>query len=165
MVNNRSKMAKTLTTETLWQFSLAFYPKVKSVCLQWQDELGANVNLLLLLCYLEQQQLSITVQQLQQLHAELDSFSKRFTRPLRQLRRSAGESSLGPAMQQRLKQILLGSELELERVEQQLLVQHCPALLTHPTALLELYLQLLNANLPAAAGLLVDLRQALLQKN
>lgn len=162
---NRSKMTETLTAAALWQFSLAFYPEVKSVCLQWQDELGANVNLLLMLCYLERQQLSIGRQQLQQLHAELEGFSARFTRPLRQLRRSVSESGLDAAMQQQLKQTLLASELELERLEQQLLLQHCPALAVNPVQVLELYLQLLNADASAdaAMGQLIDLRQALVK--
>ncbi|HAW94057.1 TPA: TIGR02444 family protein, partial [Candidatus Azambacteria bacterium] len=113
-------MVNRLSAEALWQFSLALYPKVQPLCLQWQDELGANVNLLLLLCYLEQQQLSIGRQQLQQLQAELENFSARFTRPLRQLRRRVSESGLDTAMQQQLKQTLLASELDLERLEQKL---------------------------------------------
>ena len=154
-------MVNRLSAEALWQFSLALYPKVQPLCLQWQDELGANVNLLLLLCYLEQQQLSIGRQQLQQLQAELENFSTRFTRPLRQLRRRVSESGLDTAMQQQLKQTLLASELDLERLEQQLLVQHCPALAMQPAQVLELYLQLLNADTSAVAGQLIDLRQAL----
>jgi len=154
-------MVNRLSAEALWQFSLTLYPKVQPLCLQWQDDLGANVNLLLLLCYLEQQQLSISRQQLQQLHAELENFSTRFTRPLRQLRRSISESGLDAAMQQQLKQTLLANELELERLEQQLLVQHCPALAVQPARVLELYLQLLNVDTAAVAGQLIDLRQAL----
>ncbi|MAA94273.1 MULTISPECIES: TIGR02444 family protein [unclassified Arsukibacterium] len=154
-------MVNRLSAEALWQFSLALYPKVQPLCLQWQDELGANVNLLLLLCYLEQQQLSIGRQQLQQLQAELENFSARFTRPLRQLRRRVSESGLDTAMQQQLKQTLLASELDLERLEQKLLVQHCPALAMQPAQVLELYLQLLNADASAVAGQLIDLRQAL----
>jgi len=40
-------------------------------------------------------------------------------------------------------------------------VQHCPALAMQPAQVLELYLQLLNADASAVAGQLIDLRQAL----
>lgn len=153
-------MAKALTTEALWQFSLVLYPKVKSLCLQWQDQLGANVNLLLLLCYLEQQQLSLTSAQLQQLAATLTQFSAQFTQPLRQLRKNATSNGLAPTAQQQLKQCLLQAELELERLEQHLLLAHCPAPISKATPLLELYLAQLNAEPLAVTSQLVDLRQS-----
>lgn len=149
--------------EQLWQFSLKLYPAIKPLCLDWQDRLGANVNLLLLLCYLEQQQLSFSASALAQLSALLEHFSNQFTQPLRQLRRSASQSPLLAAQQQQLKQHLLSAELELERLEQQLLLQHCPQLTASPGPLLQHYLQLLGADSKAEAGHLVDLRQKLLQ--
>ena len=87
-------MSEAITADKFWQFSLQLYPQVKPLCLQWQDELGVNVNLLLLLCYLEQQQLSFSSTELQQLAAKLENFSAQFTRPLRQLRRSASEAGV-----------------------------------------------------------------------
>jgi len=132
MLNSGRTMAERISAELLWQFSLAFYPKVKPVCLLWQDELGANVNLMLLLCYLEQQQLSFRTTELQQLAAKLENFSAQFTRPLRQLRRSASDAGLNTVTQQQLKQTLLATELQLEQLEQQLLLQHCPPLLAQP---------------------------------
>ena len=104
MPNNSSDIVPQVKAEQLWQFSLAFYPKVKPICLHWQDSLGANVNLLLLLCFLEQQQLCLSPQQIQQISAALENFSAQFTRPLRQLRRSASQSPLLPTQQQQLKQ-------------------------------------------------------------
>lgn len=153
-------MANTPAVEVLWQFSLTLYPKMQSLFLQWQDELGANVNLLLLLCYLEQQQLSLTSTQLQQLAAALTHFSAQFTQPLRQLRKNATGSGLSTALQQQLKQSLLQAELELERLEQQLLLAHCPQLINKATPLLELYLAYLNAKPATLTAQLVDLRQS-----
>lgn len=150
--------------EQFWQFSLKLYPAIKPLCLDWQDRLGANVNLLLLLCYLEQQQLSFSASALAQLNTVLENFSRQFTRPLRQLRRSASQSPLNPAQQQQLKQHLLSAELELERLEQQLLLAHCPALNATPAPLLEHYLALLNANsgtFSTFSTQLIDLRQKL----
>ena len=163
MPDSGSNPLPTVSAEQLWQFSLAFYPKVKPICLHWQDSLGANVNLLLLLCFLEQQQLCLSPQQIQQLSAALENFSAQFTRPLRQLRRSASQSPLLPTQQQQLKQSLLTAELELERLEQQLLLAQCPALTASPQPLLESYLALLTRDTATYAAALLDLRQSLLQ--
>ena len=160
MLNNQSKMAEQISAEQLWQFSLQLYPQVKPLCLQWQDQLGANVNLLLLLCYLEQQQLSLTAAELQQLAAKLENFSAQFTKPLRTLRQNSAAAPLLPAQQQTLKQALLQAELELEKLEQQLLLQHCPPLTAGSTSLLKLYLAQLNADIDALAMQILDLRQA-----
>ncbi len=50
----------TLTLEHLWQFSLQFYGvrEVKEACLSLQNNYHGNVNLLLLLRWLDEQQLS-----------------------------------------------------------------------------------------------------------
>jgi uncharacterized protein (TIGR02444 family) len=157
-------MSEAITADKFWQFSLQLYPQVKALCLQWQDELGVNVNLLLLLCYLEQQQLSLSAPELQQLAAQLNSFSAQFTRPLRALRKNTAIAAVTPAQQQALKQALLQAELTLEQLEQQLLLQHCPPLTADATPLLELYLAQLNAGINAdsdtLAAQILDLRQA-----
>ncbi|MBV2130849.1 TIGR02444 family protein [Arsukibacterium indicum] len=158
-------MVSRPSAEALWQFSLALYPKVQSLCLQWQDNFGVNINLLLLLCYLEQQQLSLTHQQLLQLTAELEQFSSQFTKPLRALRRKSSSASLSTSQQQQLKQSLLQAELKLEQLEQQLLLKHCPSLTTNAKPLLELYFSQINAKSPALAAQIIDLRQACRQLN
>ena len=157
-------MSEAITADKFWQFSLQLYPQVKPLCLQWQDELGVNVNLLLLLCYLEQQQLSLSAAELQQLAAQLNNFSAQFTKPLRTLRKNTAIAAVTPAQQQTLKQALLQAELELEKLEQQLLLQHCPPLSKKATPLLELYLAQFNTDSNADSDTLVaqilDLRQA-----
>ena len=163
MPDSAGNPVPTVSAAQLWQFSLALYPKVKSLCLQWQDELGANVNLLLLLCYLEQQQLSLTSTELQQLAAALNDFNTQFTQPLRALRQNSATAQLSAAQQQTLKQSLLHAELELEKLEQQLLVQHCPALHCCAAALLEQYLALLTDTPERYQVQLFDLRQAIKQ--
>jgi uncharacterized protein (TIGR02444 family) len=157
-------MSEAITADKFWQFSLQLYPQVKPLCLQWQDELGVNVNLLLVLCYLEQQQLSLSTAELQQLAAQLNNFSAQFTKPLRTLRKNTAIAAVTPAQQQTLKQALLQAELTLEQLEQQLLLQHCPALSKKATPLLELYLAQLNAasntDRDTLATQILDLRQA-----
>jgi len=157
-------MANNISSDALWQFSLTLYPKVKSTCLRLQDNLGANINLLLLLCYLEQQQLSLSKLQINQLSSALQPFSAQFTQPLRTLRRQSQTAPLQPAQQQQLKQALLSSELTLEQLEQQLLLQHCPALTPQAAPLLEIYLTQLQADSAAYCDALVDLRQAIAQQ-
>lgn len=158
-------MVSRPSAEALWQFSLALYPQVQPLCLEWQDNFGVNINLLLLLCYLEQQQLSLTHQQLLQLTAELEQFSSQFTKPLRALRRKSSSASLSTSQQQQLKQSLLQAELKLEQLEQQLLLKHCPSLTTNAKPLLELYFSQINAKSPALAAQIIDLRQACRQLN
>lgn len=157
-------MPDTITADSFWQFSLQLYPRVKPLCLQWQDELGVNVNLLLLLCYLEQQQRSLNAAELQQLAAQLNNFSMQFTQPLRALRKNSTIAAVTPTQQQSLKQALLQAELTLEQLEQQLLLQHCPPLSKKATPLLELYLAQLNttgnADSDTLAAQIFDLRQA-----
>ncbi|MAD76542.1 MAG: TIGR02444 family protein [Rheinheimera sp.] len=156
-------MARPPATDALWQFSLALYPKVQPICLQWQDSFGLNVNLLLLLCYLEQRQLSLSGSQLEQLAATLNTFSQQFTQPLRALRRSSSKANLSVTQQQQLKQSLLAAELSLEQLEQQLLLEYCPALSQSAQPLIERYLSQLQADTPALARQILDLRQAVTQ--
>lgn len=145
---------------------------MQPLCLRWQDKLGANVNLLLLLCYLELRQLKLSQTELAELMAALAPFTEQFTKPLRSLRRNYQNA---PAtLQTTLKQHLLSAELALEQLEQQLLLAHCPLLqrpaeslspeFPPPEPLLESYLRLLHANVDAALQHdIVDLRQAIRQ--
>ncbi|WP_391088959.1 TIGR02444 family protein [Vibrio sp. NH-UV-68] len=52
----------SLTLERLWQFSLQYYSvrEVKSACLTLQNQYKGNVNLLLLLKWLDEQQVSFS---------------------------------------------------------------------------------------------------------
>ena len=153
-------MADRISADELWQFSLALYPKVKPACLRLQDEHGANVNLLLLLCLLEERQLSLAREQLCQLSTTLQRFSVQFTQPLRALRKQSCTAMLTTEQQQLLKQSLLQTELRLEKLEQQLLLQHCPPLTDSAAPLLELYLAQLTNDITAYQQQIFDLRQA-----
>jgi uncharacterized protein (TIGR02444 family) len=152
-----------------WQFSLEYYAKVKPICLAWQDSFNANINLLLLLCYLEQQQWSIKAHTVNNLSLAVTVYNNRITQRVRQLRRRVATlSTLTPSQQQQFKQQLLAVELIAEQQEQQLLVQcltTTPAhdsINNHPSNLLELYLQLLQQPLcKQRQQQLNQLRQAL----
>ena len=53
----------SLTLERLWQFSLQYYSvrEVKDACLSLQNNFHGNVNLLLLLKWLDEQQVSLSL--------------------------------------------------------------------------------------------------------
>ena len=154
-------MAINPDANKLWQFSLKLYPLIKTICLNWQDSIGANVNMVLFLCYLEQQQLSLNLSQLNELSRRLDVFSGGFTIPLRTLRQSCHQANLTDTQKSQVKQALLQAELVLEQTEQQLLIQQCPTLIAKHKLLIEDYLAILD-NKGCHQQQLVDIRQALL---
>ena len=55
---NSKHVSVSLTLERLWQFSLQYYGvrEVKDACLNLQNQFKGNVNLLLLLKWLDEQQ-------------------------------------------------------------------------------------------------------------
>ncbi len=154
-------MAEQLTSETLWQFSLKLYPQVEALCLELQNSYGANINLLLLLCLLEQQQRPIDLAGLNTLLSSIKVLNQQFTLPLRQLRLNSTGSMLPPAIAGDLKKQLLATELELEKLEQQQLVTACNTLKEGDNDPLQLYLTWLNVTTGQQAVWLTELHQAL----
>ncbi len=155
---------KTLNPESFWQFSLSLYPVVKEVCLQWQDNFGVNINLLLFLLYLDKQQQSLSESQLQKLEDLLKHFSTEVTQSIRALRRTLPSPWLESDMQQPLRQQLLSTELAAEKLEQQLLIQQfnyleqSDELLPH-SQLLDHYLVLIQAPVEQLDAEILDLYQ------
>ncbi len=156
----------------LWRWSLLLYPEVKTISLAWQDQYGLNINLLLLLWYLQRQQLWFSSEQIQLLHQSLTA-QQQFTLPLRQLRRRLPAGLDNEAAQQ-MKQALLQAELCSEQLEQQqllatlsrcALITAIPAAPTAPAAttevsLAQLYLQWLGADInPILQQQIFDLDQ------
>ena len=155
---------KTLSSEQFWLYSLSLYPAIKDLSLQWQDNFGVNINLLLFLLYLDKQQQSLNETQLQQLEDLLKHFSTEVTQSIRALRRTLPSPWLESDMQQPLRQQLLSTELAAEKLEQQLLVQQFNQLslssdvLPH-SQLLDHYLLLINAPVEQLDAEILDLYQ------
>lgn len=151
-----------LTTESFWQYSLTVYPQTKASCLHWQNSYGANVNLLLLLYYIEALGYTLQIEQLHQLHQTITAFSQHITKPLRAIRQRLPAIELDNSQQEILKQSILTTELVAERVEQQLLLQQLPILQQQQTLTLpEHYLKLLNTEqTDELRTQILDLRQA-----
>jgi uncharacterized protein (TIGR02444 family) len=161
-VQNSGK--KILSSEQFWLYSLNLYPAIKEVCLQWQDNFGVNINLLLFLLYLDKQQQSLNETQLQQLEDLLKHFSTEVTQSIRALRRTLPSPWLESDMQQPLRQQLLSTELAAEKLEQQLLVQQFNQLslsgdVLPYSQLLDHYLLLINAPVEQLDADILDLYQ------
>lgn len=105
-------------TEEFWNFSLALYarPGVAEYCLRLQDEIGANVNLLLLCCWAGRYGMALNADTLAAAIAAIENCEAQVLRPLRARRRTPG---LAPDARQHL----LAEEIAAERHEQMLLVQ------------------------------------------
>ena len=145
MIKSMSKF--TVCQSQLWQFSIDWYQRkgVEQACLQLQQQ-GANVNLLLLLLYCQQQYCQLTVPQIEKLRLAVESHNQQYTQTVRQLRQ---QLKLESYVDQQSYRALLDAELELERLEQHLLVQCFSrfALQRQPSAVsnnLKLYAQLLS---------------------
>lgn len=104
--------------DEFWEFSLVLYsqPGVAAHCLRLQDDVGANVNLLLFCCWIGRRGVRLDAQALAAAATVIEDWQVRVLRPLRARRRTAG---IAPAEKQRL----LAEELTAERREQALLVQ------------------------------------------
>lgn len=150
-------------TAQLWQWSLALYPRIKTIALDWQDQFDVNVNLLLLLLYLQRQQLQLSTTEIQQLQQAVALQQQSFTAPLRQIRRQL-PAHLSEQAAADFKQQLLQAELHSEQLEQQLLIQCLQGLnpCTTPVhiSLSILYLQLLQIDPTPLQVQIVDLDQA-----
>lgn len=108
-----------LDIDTVWQANLALYEKtgVSELLLTYQNQLAANVNLILLLHYLQQQQISLSVADISKLHHQVSQFNQQFTAPLRSFRAECKQQLNSAANYSQLRKALLEAELELERLE------------------------------------------------
>lgn len=99
----------------LWSFSLAVYarPGVAAACLDLQDRLGQDVNLLLFAAWAGRDCAArLTAEDLDRIDGAVAGWRDGMVRPLRALRRQAKTED--PALYKRLK----AAELEAERVQQ-----------------------------------------------
>ncbi|MBB1463882.1 TIGR02444 family protein [Vibrio splendidus] len=108
----------SLTLERLWQFSLQYYSVrgVKDACLALQNQFHGNVNLLLLLKWLDEQQLSFAEEDWHKVQQCL-SRSETLLHSYRELRKH-----LKPQVVDSLYREALQFELQLEKQQQSDLV-------------------------------------------
>lgn len=108
-----------LSDNPFWDYSLVHYgrPEVARVCLELQDDIGANVNLVLFCCWLGSFGHVLTVQDLDEAEAVIRDWNEQVVEPLRGVRRFVQSVFAGFADQewpQEVKQL----ELKAERVVQ-----------------------------------------------
>ena len=114
-----------------WNFSLEFYaqPQVATACIELQDCVGVDVNVLLFLLFLARQGRQLTPSDIALIDGVVQIWRDQVVKPLRTLRRDL-KNGLAPsdveaaaALRTDVKRI----ELEAERIEQQMLEHSFPA--------------------------------------
>ncbi|ELV8626524.1 hypothetical protein ATY35_05710 [Vibrio cidicii] len=117
-----------LTLERLWQFSLQYYgvKEVKAACLSLQNQFNGNVNLLLLLKWLDEQQLSFDEEEWHKLQSCLGR-SETLLHTYRELRRQCKQH-----LPDTLYREALQFELQLEKQQQADLVECINTLALRP---------------------------------
>jgi uncharacterized protein (TIGR02444 family) len=132
-------LAIRLNADDFWEFSLALYCReaVANACLSLQDRRGADVNLLLAICWLARSGYAVSSAALESGLAATSPWAESILRPLRAVRRSlAGFGEVEANDRQSLKHGLMSVELEAERVSQRKIVSaladHVSGLSTEP---------------------------------
>lgn len=136
-------MEKGELDNAFWRFAINFYekPNMAELLLYWQDSYQLDVVMVLLMLYLDEQQLSITKAELQQLLEDTQNWRNRIE-TVRSLRRDLKTED--DSLYQQAKQF----ELKLERyyiaalypISQQQKRQVATSAVIKPLANLELYL-------------------------
>lgn len=118
-----------LTFEQLWQFSLQYYamPEIKEACLSLQNRYHGNVNLLLLLKWLDEQQYSLDQNDFAALKHAL-ARTEQLLEPYRELRRQCKRHLPDTLYRQALQ-----FELQLEQQQQIDLINTLPTLNLSPS--------------------------------
>ena len=106
-----------------WEFSLAFYSRerVSAACLSLQNRHGADVNILLLCCWLATQGLKVEAAGLHAVIAAVEAWRRDVLEPLRGSRRAVADQfpELAKSDRQSIKHSILSVELECERIAQE----------------------------------------------
>jgi uncharacterized protein (TIGR02444 family) len=113
---------QALEETPLWRFSLLLYakPNVANACLALQDEVGADINLLLFLLWKATQGRRVSLQELEDVEAQIVCWRDRVVVPLRAVRRylkaapPPGDRERVEVFRTRIKSL----ELEAERLQQ-----------------------------------------------
>ncbi|TDQ84500.1 uncharacterized protein (TIGR02444 family) [Dongia mobilis] len=115
-------MAIRLDPADFWSFSLALYcrPPVAQACLDLQDRRGADVNLLLAICWLAARGYETGVDGIEAAERAIASWNEAVLKPLRTTRRRLVNDfpDLARADRQSIKHGILSVELECEKVAQ-----------------------------------------------
>ena len=114
-----------LNSDHFWQFACTLYakPEQQTTLLALQNQQGKNVNLCLLLLYLDSLNLSINTQQLNELTQVVSDFDTRALQPLRAARSYLKATQNAISDYATIRAELLSAELKLEKQQQHMLIE------------------------------------------
>ncbi|TMO03625.1 TIGR02444 family protein [Pseudoalteromonas sp. S558] len=114
-----------LNSDHFWQFACTLYAKLgqQTTLLALQNQQGKNVNLCLLLLYLDSLKLSINAQQLNELTQVVSEFDTHVLQPLRAARSYLKINQNTINDYATIREELLNAELKLEKQQQHMLIE------------------------------------------
>ncbi|MBH0068704.1 TIGR02444 family protein [Pseudoalteromonas sp. NZS100] len=114
-----------LNSDHFWQFACTLYakPEQQTTLLALQNQQGKNVNLCLLLLYLDSLNLSINTQQLNELTQVVSDFDTHALQPLRAARSYLKANQNAISDYATIRAELLSAELKLEKQQQHMLIE------------------------------------------
>lgn len=108
-----------------WRFSLSVYAAtpVRDVCLRAQDRYGADVNLMLLCCWLGFSGVKLDAKGLKRLDQLVDGWRREVVEPVRAVRRRLADAigPMGPQVTKPLRDDVKALELQAEQIQQAVL--------------------------------------------
>ncbi|MBH0018616.1 MULTISPECIES: TIGR02444 family protein [Pseudoalteromonas] len=113
-----------LNSNDFWQFACQLYSEggMQARLLDYQNQQGKNVNLCLLLYYLDSLNLVISQAQLNKLEQSISEFDQQLLKPLRATRGYLKTNQTEIADYAAIRKELLSAELKLEKQQQQMLI-------------------------------------------
>jgi len=125
-----------LNGDDFWQFACDLYSKgdMQTRLLDYQNQQGKNVNLCLLLYYLDSLNLAISQAQLNELELSISEFDQQVLKPLRATRAYLKANQTEIADYAVIRKELLSAELKLEKQQQQMLVEKMNTLTLEPNS-------------------------------
>ncbi len=125
-----------LNSNDFWQFACQLYSEdgMQARLLDYQNQLGKNVNLCLLLYYLDSLNLAINQTQLNKLEQSISEFDKLALKPLRATRAYLKANQAEITDYAAIRKALLGAELKLEKQQQIILIDEVNSMNLTPCA-------------------------------
>ncbi|CAM2985995.1 TIGR02444 family protein [Pseudoalteromonas distincta] len=114
-----------LNSDHFWQFACTLYakPGQQTTLLALQNQQGKNVNLCLLLLYLDSLNLSVNAEQLSELIHTISEFDNQALQPLRAARSYLKTNQNTISDYATIRAELLSAELKLEKQQQHMLIE------------------------------------------
>ncbi|RZM73940.1 TIGR02444 family protein [Pseudoalteromonas rubra] len=115
-----------LDAADFWRYACTQYARagMQDALLSLQESEDKNVNLILLLMYLDVHNISLTAEQFAGLHAVCKTFDHAVLHPQRQVRATLKQQHQHYAQYAELRELMLKAELAQEKLQQSLLIDY-----------------------------------------